>query len=125
MAEVEFERRLERFFAEGPELPDADGFAERVERRLDRGWNTRRWLIGAAGVCGGVIGASQLIVSNVYQRVESAESSVRLLSTGLSEMKPRAEWLSSLSAGGGVVWIAVGLAVLMMGFVLTRVIEEI
>jgi hypothetical protein len=64
-------------------------------------------------------------VSNVYQRVESAESSVRLLSSGLSEMKPRAEWLSSLSAGGGVVWIAVGLAVLMMGFVLTRVIEEI
>jgi hypothetical protein len=56
MAEVDFERRLERLFAEGPELADAGAFAERVERRLDAGWTARRWLIGAAGVVGGVIG---------------------------------------------------------------------
>src|ERR1700749_938961 len=72
MAELDFERRLERLFAEPPELPDAASFAERVERRLDRGWTARRGLIGAAGVVGGVIGASQLMVSNVFQRVETA-----------------------------------------------------
>jgi len=125
MAEVEFERRLERLFAEGHELPDAAGFAERVERRLDAGWTARRWLIGAAGVVGGVIGASQLMMSNVVQRVETAEDSARLLSSGLTHMTPRADWLAALSSGGSVVWVAAAMAVLMMGFVLTRVIGEI
>ena len=128
MAEVEFERRLERLFAEGHELPDAAGFAERVERRLDAGWTARRWLIGAAGVVGGVIGASQLMMSNVVQRVETAEDSARLLSSSvasLGHISSGADWLASLSSGGGMVWVAAGLAVVMMGFVLTRVIGEI
>lgn len=124
MVEAEFERRLERLFLEAPELPDAKGFAERVDGRLSRGWTARRWLIGAAGILGGVIGASQLIMSNIFQRVESAEGSARLLSSGLSQIAPKAEWVSSLSSGGVVVWVAVGLAVVMMGFVLSRVIEE-
>ena len=38
MAELDFERRLERLFGEASELPDAAQFAERVERRLDAGW---------------------------------------------------------------------------------------
>jgi hypothetical protein len=125
MAEVEFERRLERLFAEANELPDAANFAERVERRLDAGWTARRWLIGAAGVVGGVIGASQLMMSNVVQRVETAEDSARLLSSGLTHMTPRADWLAAVAGGGSVVWVAAALAVLMMGFVLTRVIGEI
>ena len=125
MAEVEFERRLERLFGEAAELPDATQFAERVERRLDAGWTARRWLIGAAGVVGGVIGASQLMMSNVVQRVETAEDSARLLSTGLTHMTPRTDWMAAISSGGSVVWIAAAMAVLMMGFVLTRVIGEI
>ena len=63
MAELEFERRLERLFMDSPELADAGAFAERVERRLDAGWTARRWLIGASGVVGGSIGAYQLMVS--------------------------------------------------------------
>jgi hypothetical protein len=125
MAEVEFERRLERLFGEAGELPDATQFAERVERRLDAGWTARRWLIGAAGVVGGVIGASQLMMSNVVQRVDAAEDSARLLSSGLTHMTPRADWLEAISSGGSVVWVAAAMAVLMMGFVLTRVIGEI
>ena len=124
MAEVDFERRLERLFAEVPELPDASAFAERLERRLNRGWTARRWLIGAAGVAGGLIGASQLLVSGVFQRVESAEVSARALSQSLTQTAP-AQWISQLPSGGGVVWMAAGVAVVMMGFVLTRVIEEI
>jgi hypothetical protein len=124
MAEVEFERRLERLFAEAPELPDCTQFAAKIEHRLNRGWTARRWLIGAAGVVGGVVGASQLLASNLFQRVESAEQSARVLSAGLSKMTPGSDMVSALSGGFGL-WIAVGLAVVTMGFALTRVIEEI
>jgi hypothetical protein len=125
MVELDFERRLERLFADSPELPDAGPFAERVERRLDAGWTARRWLIGAAGVVGGVIGASQLMVSNVFERVETASDSARLLSSSIGHVSSGADWVAAVSSGGGVVWIAAGLAVVMMGFVLTRVIGEI
>ena len=125
MAELDFERRLERLFAEAPELPDAGPFAERVERRLDAGWTARRWLIGAAGVVGGVIGASQLMLSNVFQRVETAGDSARLLSTSINHISTGTDWVAAISSGGAVVWVAAGMAVVMMGFVLTRVIGEI
>jgi hypothetical protein len=124
MAEVEFERRLERLFAEAPELPDCALFADTVQRKLNRGWTARRWLIGAAGVVGGVIGASQLLASNLFQRVETAEQSAKVLSAGLSKVTPGADMVSLMSGGAGL-WIALGLAVLTMGFALTRVIEEI
>ena len=125
MAEIEFERRLERLFAEAPDLADAGAFADRVERRLDAGWTARRWLIGAAGVVGGVVGASQLMVSNVFQRVESAEDSAKLLTSGLNHISTNADWWTAVSSGGATVWAAAALAVVMMGFVLTRVIGEI
>ena len=124
MAELDFERRLERLFSNAPELPDAQAFAQRIERRLDRGWNVRRWLIGAAGLAGGLIGASQLVMSNLVERVESAEQSARVLGQGLARVSPTTDMVSALSGGYGL-WIAVGLAVLTMGFVVSRVIEEI
>lgn len=124
MAEIDFERRLERLFAEVPNFPDAQAFADRIERRLNRGWTARRWLIGAAGMTGGVVGASQLVMSNLMQRVENAEQSARVLSQGLSRVTPSSDMVSALSGGYGV-WVAVGLAVLAMGFAISRVIEEI
>lgn len=125
MAEVEFERRLERLFSEVPELPDAAQFAERVERRLATGWTARRWLIGVAGVAGGVIGASQLVMSDLFQRAETAGASARVLQAGITQVAPKAEWLSGFASGGMVVWVASGLAIVAMGFALTRVIEEL
>ena len=124
MAEVDFERRLERLFADAPDFPDAGAFASRIEDRLNRGWTTRRWLIGAAGVAGGVVGASQLLMSNIFQRVESAEQSARALGAGISRVTPTTDMVSALSGGYGV-WLAVGLAIVTMGFVVSRVIEEI
>ena len=124
MAEAEFERRLERLFGEAPELPDYQTFAERIERRLDRGWTARRWLIGVAGGVGGVIGASQLLMSNLFQRVEDAGESARVLGQGLSRVTTGTEMVSALSGGYGI-WLAVGLAVVTMGFAVARVIEEI
>jgi len=125
MVELDFERRLERLFADAPELPDAGAFADRVGRRLDRGWNARRWLIGVAGVVGGLVGASQLIMSNLLARMESAShDSAHLVSVGFDRVAPRLEWFA-MAPTGGAVWIAVALAVVAMGFVLSRVIEEI
>lgn len=124
MAEIDFERRIERLFADAPELPDAAAFAARIEGRLNRGWTARRWLLGAAGAAGGVIGASQLVMSNVFAQVESAEQSARVLSQGIARVTPTTDMVSALSGGYGL-WIAVGVAVLTMGFVLARVIEEI
>lgn len=123
MSEVDFERRLERLFAEAPEMPDARAFAERVERRLDRGWTARRWLIGAAGLAGGVIGASQLLMANVFQRAEAAEQSARVIGQGLARVTPTNDMVSALSGGYGL-WVAGALAVVTMGFVLSRLIEE-
>jgi hypothetical protein len=124
MAEIDFERRLERLFGDAPDYPDAQGFAQGVESRLNRGWTARRWLIGAAGLAGGVIGASQLFMSNLFQRVETAEHSARVLGQGLSRVSPATDMVSALSGGYGL-WIAVGLAVVTMGFAVSRVIEEI
>ncbi len=124
MAELDFERRLERLFGETPHMDDSGAFAERVERRLDRGWTARRWLIGAAGGAGGIIGASQLLMSNIFERVQTAEQSARVLGQGLSRVTPSSDMVSALSGGYGV-WIAVGLAVITMGFAVSRVIEEI
>src|SRR3989344_92955 len=73
MAELDFDRRLERLFADAPELPDAQAFPQRIEQRLNRGWTARRWLLGASGMAGGVIGGRQPGVSDVFHRVESAE----------------------------------------------------
>ena len=126
MVEVDFERRLERLFADAPAFPDSEPFATRVERRLDRGWATRRVLIGVAGVAGGVIGASQLVLSNFAEDLQSAaEGPARLLSAGVSEVAAQSDWLNALSGAGNVVWLAAGLAGLAIAFVITRMIEEI
>ncbi|MDO9430565.1 MAG: hypothetical protein V4820_10990 [Pseudomonadota bacterium] len=125
MAELEFERRLERLFNEPPALSGEGAFAALVEQKLNRGWTLRRGIIGAAGLVGGVVGASQLIMSNFIEQVETAsKGSTRLIEMGMSQWAPRLEMLSALPAGSSVVWIAGGMAVLAIGFVVTRVLEE-
>ncbi len=126
MAELEFERRLERMFADTPSFSDSDAFATAVEGRLDRGWMMRRWMIGTAGVVGGVFGTSQLLVSNLVGRVEDAsDGSAKLLSASIAQLKPSLNILALMQSDTLLVWLAGGLAVVALGFVLTRVIEEI
>lgn len=126
MAELEFERRLERMFAETPSFPDSDAFATTVEARLDRGWMMRRWMIGTAGVVGGVFGTSQLLVSNLIGRVEDvSDGSTKLIAASIAQVKPSLNILALMQSDMLWVWVAGGMAVVAMGFVLTRVIEEI
>ncbi len=125
MPELDFERRLERLFAEPPYYSDAEAFAQRIERRLDRGWTVRRTLIGVAGLAGGIIGASQIIMSSFLNRVESAsEGSAKILSAGWTRLAPSADLLTGLPAESAGMWVAAGLALLATGFVVTRIIEE-
>jgi hypothetical protein len=65
------------------------------------------------------------MLSNVFQRVETAGDSARLLSTSFNHISTGTDWMAAISSGGAVVWVAAGMAVVMMGFVLTRVIGEI
>lgn len=125
MAELDFERRLDRMFTEAPAFADEAAFAARVSERLDRGWRTRSWMIGTAGLAAGVIGVSQLVMGDVVKRVAAAGDSMAILRRGAANLQPRAEWLDAVSAGGGTVWIAAALAVVTLGFAVTRVIEEI
>jgi len=78
------------------------------------------------GVSGGVVGASQLIMSNFVHRVEDVSAgSTKLIEASVSQLKPGVALLGLVSTDWLIIWIASGLAVVAMGFVLTRVIEEI
>ena len=126
MAELDFERKLERLFAQSSAFSDEAEFVQKVETRLNQGWNLRRWLIGAAGVSGGVIGASQLIMSNFLHRVEDvSEGSSKAFEASVSQLKPSVALLGLVSTDWIIIWVASGLAIVAMGFVLTRVIDEI
>ena len=125
MAEIDFERRLERMFGEAPAFPDDAAFAARVESRLDRGWNLRRGLIGIAGLAGGVVGGSQLILSNFVQQVEEASAgSSRIFQAGIAQARPGLDLFAMVQSDWTMVWVASALAVVALGFVLTRVMEE-
>src|ERR1700722_12434491 len=89
MAELEFEARLDRLFAQAPNFPDAAIFALKVDHRLERGWTVRRTLIGGLGLIGGLFGVAQVVSSGVLGRAEmlSAQSS-KLLSQNLHQFIP-------------------------------------
>jgi hypothetical protein len=122
----EFERRLERLFGEAPFFADAEVFAQGIEQRLDRGWNIRSVLIGTAGLMGGVVGVSQLLMSNFFQRMgEASEGSARALEVGVAKITPQVELMSMVSGDWGVVSLAGVTALFAMVFVLSRFIDEI
>jgi len=122
----EFERRLERLFGEASFFADAEVFAQGIEQRLDRGWNIRSVLIGTAGLMGGVVGVSQLLMSNFFQRMgEASEGSARALEVGVAKITPQVELMSMVSGDWGVVSLAGVTALFAMVFVLSRFIDEI
>ena len=126
MAESSFEFRLERMFAEAPAAPDADLFTLGVLERLDRGWNTRRMLIGAMGALGGVIGAYEILGSGVSgQLVAYIDHANDFLAQHVATS------VSSALAPGGIyvdvqaIWLAGALAIIATGFGLARLVREI
>jgi hypothetical protein len=126
VAESSFEFRLERMFADAPAAPDAELFALRVLERLDRGWNARRFLIGAMGALGGLIGAYQILGSGAARQL-----AVVVGHTNDFLARHVAASLSGVLAPGGIyvdvqaIWLAGALAIIAAGFGLARLVREI
>ncbi len=120
-----FERMLEQRFADTPPAPDAEAFAHRVGVELERQWRFRRWLIGAAGVAGGLIGAGQLLAAGAVPWLLHATATS---AQGMGALVREAVDLGGITTSpphGVVVWVVAALAAGALGAGLTRVIEEI
>ncbi len=126
MADLDFEMQLDRLFAEPPPFGDSEAFAQRVDARLNRGWNMRSLAIGAAGVLGGVIGVGQLISSNLLGRAEAVSNSQsHALNDGFASMMRASSNLSALPIGGEALWMAAALGILALAFGITRAMDQI
>ena len=126
MADLDFEYKLERMFAQAPAVPDAHGFALRVENRLNRNWAFRRWMISAVGVVGGLIAAGQLVGANVNDRMQGIGAAAWHDATrNFGALTPQIKALSYLSVGHEVIWMGGALALLAVALIATRSIEEL
>jgi hypothetical protein len=126
MADRTFEVELERMFAAAPSFGDSDLFVLQVAHRLDRGWTFRRLLIGSLGVFGGLIGVGQILASGILGRLDAfGARSDRIVSTGLGDLASAHLLPPGLPVGVEALWMSAALAVVAIGFALTRAIKEI
>ncbi|MET0337395.1 MAG: hypothetical protein ABW063_06490 [Caulobacter sp.] len=126
MADLEFETRLDRMFADTPVFEDREVFARQVVTRLERGWSMRQWTIWIAGFIGGLTGVWQLIRSGILVRAEDIPTEpVRMLSHRVMEVSKVGLEFSSLPYGGEVMWAAAGLSTLAVIFVAMRAAGEL
>lgn len=125
MADLDFDMRLSRMFAEAPALPDGDAFAQRVEAKLERNWTMRRVLIGAAGLGGGLIVAGQMLAPQINQKIEAVSlAPVSTIQKGVESLLPQWKVLSYLPYSSEFVWLAAGLAALGIAALARRSMEE-
>jgi hypothetical protein len=121
MSDFDFESRLERLFSQPPAVTDPGVFTARVQARLERGWGLRQLVIGAAGVVGGTVAATQAFGSGLLHQLESVRMPVGPM---LAEVSPdrllRSDILGSIAGGGEVMWMAVAMAALTVAFAATR-----
>ncbi len=124
MADPEFEARLGRLYSEAPGFPDADGFARRLERRIDRAWMVRRSLIGAAGIGGGVVAAAQMLGGHLFKTATgistASADAVQRGGQAIGQLRV----LTELPIGSEVMWVGLGLAVLAVVLMAARSLEE-
>ncbi|HEY5106869.1 MAG TPA: hypothetical protein VII73_08870 [Caulobacteraceae bacterium] len=126
MADLEFEDRIDRMFAQAPTFGDADLFALRLDERLNRGWTARRMLIGGLGLAGGLVGGAQVIGSGVISRFdEISAQSGRLLTQRLSEVAPFDLLPVGFAVDGQILWMSAALAAVAIGFAVARAVREI
>jgi hypothetical protein len=126
MADQTFDALLDQLFGETPAFGDADRFARRVVERLDRGWTARRLLIGGLGLLGGVIGGAQVLGSGLIGRIgDLTARSDRAISSSLAGMLPAGLTPRDMPLNGEILWMAAALAIVAVGFAITRAIREI
>lgn len=125
MAEPDFEAQLTRLFSAAPSFPDAELFAAEVAAKLDRGWAVRRLLIGAAGVAAGVIAAGQIAATRFSEELQAlSRQGTRDFNADVEALMTRVEHVVATPASAEALWLAAGLAVLALGFAVTRAMEE-
>jgi hypothetical protein len=126
MAELEFEARLDRLFAQAPVFADAAIFALQVDHKLERGWNVRRLLIGGLGLVGGLFGVAQVVSTGVLSRAEMlSRQSGKLLSQNVHQFIPLHLSFLDLPFGREVLGMSAALAAIALVLGLARAIEEI
>ena len=125
MADLDFETRLERMFAQPPAFADADVFARRVESRLDRSWTLRRWAIGVAGLAGGVVATGQVVGSNLSERMQGFGNQAMVDLADTTRFAPEWKALSLMPVGTEVLWMGAALAIMAIALVATRMLEEL
>ena len=121
---------LDRMFAEAPAFADGHLFAARVEAALDRGWTFRQFVIGGLGIAGGLIGGAQILGSGLVERLSAATAQSNqlanhLLSSRLAGLATARILPAGTTLDGGVVWMSAALAIVALGYVVTRAIREI
>ena len=121
---------LDRMFAEAPAFADGHLFAARVEAALDRGWTFRQLVIGGLGIAGGLIGGAQILGSGLVERLSAATAQSNqlanhLLSSRLAGLATARILPAGTTLDGGVVWMSAALAIVALGYVVTRAIREI
>lgn len=130
MGDPAFEGRLQRLYAEPSVFADGPAFVARIGARLERGWAFRRVLITAAGVLGGAVAAVQLAgahllrQADMVERSSAAELHQQLVHLGSLFKLPLGDMLG-VPFGVGPVWMVAALVLLALGFLATRLIEEI
>jgi hypothetical protein len=122
----DFERALERMFSEPPAFDDSDAFAGKVQARLAFRWRIRTFSIGAAGVAGGVVAASQIVGSGLAIQLQQASAR----SAQAADAVYRQTWsgldaLSHVTPSAGLFWVVSGLMILAAVVGATRVLDEV
>lgn len=126
MAEPDFEAQLTRMFAEAPSFPDAALFNAEVAARLDRGWAVRRLFIGGAGTMAGVFAAFQIMTTRFSSELaQLSRNSGRSLETEINGAFDKINSVLTTPASAEAIWLAAGLAIVALAFVVTRVVEEL
>ncbi len=126
MSADDFERRLQRAFAEAPAYPDEQLFAARVQTRLDQGEAVRRSVIAIVGSFGALIAVAQLLSAGLGTRASQ-------LSAGAGEAA-RIGWgaltrdasglMAAAPLGGELAWTVAALGGTALALVASRFIDD-
>ena len=95
-----FDGEIERLFARPQPFDDGDVFAERVTRRLNRGWRTRAGVLTAAGGVGGFFAVREALDAGL----QTGFAQLSAQSNQASRQATSLDWtgvMDWVSGGGG------------------------
>ena len=125
MAEPDFEAQLTRLYKEPPSFPDAELFTAQIQASLDRGWALRRLLIGGAGIVAGLIAAFQLVSTRFSAELQAiSNAGTRGVAADVDAVMTKFNQTVATPASVEALWLAAGLALLALGFAVTRAMED-